>query len=218
LRSTAGWEGGQSGEYAHGFMVCPVFRLKPDYVDSSAVATCSQWKAGQAVTGGSPAPDASYGTLAPSLADPSPACDRVPYEASGRAREPGRVPNHRDCAYHAAKWLMLFLVHSSTHDAGRHNAQCSTSTCRDTNLLVWGVDLVEEHLLAFAGIPTRPLVARRPLKQMAEYSINAKVQLLVVLDLKPAAVVQTASAHVFCHYWHCASLWLWPSLGCYLCR
>jgi hypothetical protein len=34
---------------------------------------------------------------------------------------------------------------------------------------------VEEHLLAFAGIPARPLVARRPLKQMAEYSINAKV-------------------------------------------
>ncbi len=24
---------------------------------------------------------------------------------------------------------------------------------RDTNLLVWGVDLVEEHLMASAGIP-----------------------------------------------------------------
>ena len=41
---------------------------------------------------------------------------------------------------------------------------------------MWGVDLVEEHLMACAGIPVRPPVARRPLKQMAEYSINAKVR------------------------------------------
>ena len=29
---------------------------------------------------------------------------------------------------------------------------------RLTNLLVWGVDLVEEHLLTTAGIPSRPPV------------------------------------------------------------
>lgn len=45
---------------------------------------------------------------------------------------------------------------------------------RDTNLLVWGVDLVEEHLMACAGVPVRPLIARKPLKQIAEYTLNAK--------------------------------------------
>ena len=44
---------------------------------------------------------------------------------------------------------------------------------RDTNLLVWGVDLVEEHLMTAAGIPARPPVAKKPLVNMAEYSINA---------------------------------------------
>jgi carnosine synthase len=38
---------------------------------------------------------------------------------------------------------------------------------------VWGVDLVEEHLMTSAGIPARPPVARKPLMHMAEYSINA---------------------------------------------
>ena len=45
---------------------------------------------------------------------------------------------------------------------------------RNTNLLVWGVDLVEEHLLTCAGIPSRPPVAARPLMYIGEYSINAK--------------------------------------------
>ncbi|KAG2497151.1 hypothetical protein HYH03_004741 [Edaphochlamys debaryana] len=53
------------------------------------------------------------------------------------------------------------------------NCRMGGGPVRDTNLLVWGVDLVEEHLMAFAGIPVRPPVARRPLKQMAEYTINA---------------------------------------------
>eukprot|EP00878_Enallax_costatus_P017564 GHUV01018451.1.p1 GENE.GHUV01018451.1~~GHUV01018451.1.p1 ORF type:complete len:258 (+),score=68.58 GHUV01018451.1:84-857(+) len=55
------------------------------------------------------------------------------------------------------------------------NARMGGGPVRDTNLLVWGVDLVEEHLMTSAGIPARPPVARRPLVQMAEYSINAKV-------------------------------------------
>jgi carnosine synthase len=46
---------------------------------------------------------------------------------------------------------------------------------RDTNLLVWGVDLVEEHLMSAAGLPCRPLIASRPLLELAEYSINAQV-------------------------------------------
>lgn len=39
--------------------------------------------------------------------------------------------------------------------------------------MVWGVDLVEEHLMACAGIPVRPPVAMAPLINMAEYTINA---------------------------------------------
>lgn len=42
------------------------------------------------------------------------------------------------------------------------------------NQLVWGVDLVEEQMLASAGIPSRPYIAKRPDKYVAEYSVNAK--------------------------------------------
>ena len=42
------------------------------------------------------------------------------------------------------------------------------------NQLVWGVDLVEEQMLASAGIPSRPYIAARPDKFVAEYSVNAK--------------------------------------------
>lgn len=45
---------------------------------------------------------------------------------------------------------------------------------RDINLLVWGVDLVEEQLMCSAGIPARPPAAPKPLRCIAEYSINAK--------------------------------------------
>lgn len=70
---------------------------------------------------------------------------------------------------------------------------------RNTNLLVWGVDLVEEHLMTCAGIPSRPPVAARPLMYIAEYSINAqksgkiqhidflKVQLLAAIALPGTA-------------------------------
>ncbi|KAI8466821.1 MAG: ATP-grasp domain-containing protein [Monoraphidium minutum] len=54
------------------------------------------------------------------------------------------------------------------------NCRMGGGPVRDTNLLVWGVDLVEEHLMTSVGIPARPPVAKRPLVQMAEYSINAK--------------------------------------------
>ncbi len=42
------------------------------------------------------------------------------------------------------------------------------------NELVWGVDLVEEQMLASAGIPSKPYIAKRPNENVAEYSVNAK--------------------------------------------
>ncbi|KAK9812604.1 hypothetical protein WJX72_000445 [[Myrmecia] bisecta] len=53
------------------------------------------------------------------------------------------------------------------------NCRMGGGPVRDTNLLVWGVDLVEEHLLTAAGIPSRPPVAPKPICNIAEYSINA---------------------------------------------
>lgn len=46
---------------------------------------------------------------------------------------------------------------------------------RDINRLVWGVDLVEEALLAAAGIPSCPYLSPYPLRNIAEYSVNAEV-------------------------------------------
>lgn len=42
------------------------------------------------------------------------------------------------------------------------------------NQLVWGVDLVEEQMLASAGIPSRPYISTRPKQYVAEFSVNAK--------------------------------------------
>ncbi len=42
------------------------------------------------------------------------------------------------------------------------------------NQLVWGVDLVEEQMLASAGIPSRPYISNQPNNFVAEYSVNAK--------------------------------------------
>jgi carnosine synthase len=53
------------------------------------------------------------------------------------------------------------------------NCRMGGGPVRLTNLLVWGVDLVEEHLLTSCGIPSKPPVAARPLTQIAEYSVNA---------------------------------------------
>jgi biotin carboxylase len=43
------------------------------------------------------------------------------------------------------------------------NARMGGTTVRDSNLLIHGVDLVEEHLLAAVGIPVRPFAAPEPL-------------------------------------------------------
>ena len=55
------------------------------------------------------------------------------------------------------------------------NCRMGGGPVRATNLLVWGVDLVEEQLLCSAGIPSRPPIAAKPLMYIAEYSVNAKV-------------------------------------------
>lgn len=50
---------------------------------------------------------------------------------------------------------------------------------RNINLLVWGVDMVEEQLLLSAGIPSRPPTAPAPLMCLAEYSMNAPISGIV---------------------------------------
>lgn len=56
------------------------------------------------------------------------------------------------------------------------NARMGGGPVRDTNLLVWGVDLVEQHITACCGIPAAPAVAQKPLIEMAEMSINCRVR------------------------------------------
>lgn len=56
------------------------------------------------------------------------------------------------------------------------NARMGGGPVRNTNLLVWGVDLVEQQLLASCGIPCCPGVSPDPLRQLAELSVNAMVR------------------------------------------
>ena len=44
---------------------------------------------------------------------------------------------------------------------------------RNINLLAWGVDLVEEHLLTAVGLPSRPQKAKEPLTAISEMAYNA---------------------------------------------
>ena len=53
------------------------------------------------------------------------------------------------------------------------NCRMGGGPVRTMNMLVWGVDLVEEQLLCSAGIPSNPPVALKPLMNIAEYSVNA---------------------------------------------
>lgn len=54
------------------------------------------------------------------------------------------------------------------------NCRMGGGPVRNMNLLVWGVDLVEEGMLLSAGIPSRPPVASQPLTHIAEFSVNAQ--------------------------------------------
>ena len=44
---------------------------------------------------------------------------------------------------------------------------------RNINLLTWGVDLVEEHLLTVVGLPSRPQRAPAPKAAISEMAFNA---------------------------------------------
>jgi hypothetical protein len=44
---------------------------------------------------------------------------------------------------------------------------------RNINLLTWGVDLVEEHLLTVVGLPARPQKAPTPMTAISEMAYNA---------------------------------------------
>jgi hypothetical protein len=44
---------------------------------------------------------------------------------------------------------------------------------RNINLLTWGVDLVEEHLLTVVGLPARPQRAPAPMTAISEMAYNA---------------------------------------------
>ena len=54
------------------------------------------------------------------------------------------------------------------------NCRMGGGPVRDTNLRVWGVDLVEEHFLTSLGIPTKPLALSAPQEHIAEYTVNAQ--------------------------------------------
>lgn len=49
----------------------------------------------------------------------------------------------------------------------------SPTQVRNINLLIWGVDLVEEHLLTVVGLPSRPQKAAAPLAAISEMAYNA---------------------------------------------
>lgn len=53
------------------------------------------------------------------------------------------------------------------------NARMGGMCVRDANLVAWGVDLVEEHMMASLGIPIRPCVPSKPLAYLAEAAVNA---------------------------------------------
>ena len=76
------------------------------------------------------------------------------------------------------------------------NARMGGGPVRDINLLVWGVDLVEEGILCALGIPTKPLVAPRPLKQArleggVGYVFRPTPQELACCDQREKQVVGT---------------------------
>jgi biotin carboxylase len=76
------------------------------------------------------------------------------------------------------------------------NARMGGGPVRDTNLLVWGVDLVEQHITSCCGIPCQPPVSQKPLRELAELTINAKVCICLIsrrfhnsLKLKPSSMI-----------------------------
>ena len=53
------------------------------------------------------------------------------------------------------------------------NSRMGGGPVRDMNLDVWGVDLVEEHLMTAVGLPSLAQVPDKPLVCVGQYSVNA---------------------------------------------
>uniref|UniRef100_A0A7S0ZJC2 ATP-grasp domain-containing protein n=1 Tax=Timspurckia oligopyrenoides TaxID=708627 RepID=A0A7S0ZJC2_9RHOD len=53
------------------------------------------------------------------------------------------------------------------------NARMGGVSVYDCNKIAWGVDLVEEHMMAVLKIPIRPVIPEKPLAYFAETAINA---------------------------------------------
>jgi len=54
------------------------------------------------------------------------------------------------------------------------NARMGGGPVRDMNLAVWGVDFVEEQLMACVGLPATPPIPSKPIKCLGQYSVNAR--------------------------------------------
>ena len=54
------------------------------------------------------------------------------------------------------------------------NARMGGGPVYAMNNFVWGIDLVEEQFLGSCGIPSRPYMAKKPVKCIAEFSVNAQ--------------------------------------------
>lgn len=105
------------------------------------------------------------------------------------------------------------------------NARMGGGPVRDTNLLVWGVDLVEQQLLASCGIPCCPGVSPEPLMELAELSVNAMVRYELLLQIH--TTMHAVNNLHFCDMTDCACQargyswthgWTLPSIAAFLAR
>eukprot|EP00182_Erythrolobus_australicus_P001441 CAMPEP_0185832910 /NCGR_PEP_ID=MMETSP1353-20130828/2364_1 /TAXON_ID=1077150 /ORGANISM="Erythrolobus australicus, Strain CCMP3124" /LENGTH=547 /DNA_ID=CAMNT_0028531143 /DNA_START=56 /DNA_END=1699 /DNA_ORIENTATION=- len=79
------------------------------------------------------------------------------------------------------------------------NARMGGVSVYDCNRLAWGVDLVEEHMMAVLKIPIRPVIPEKPLGFFAETAINAPYSGTLLSDqwLEP---LRKDPRVVFVHY------------------
>ena len=90
---------------------------------------------------------------------------------------------------------------SMTCGAAQVNARMGGGPVYAMNNFVWGVDMVEEQFLASCGIPSRPYMAKAPLKCIAEFSVNAQKtgRLLNTnwADVSPSSLLSDAAALLY---------------------
>lgn len=69
------------------------------------------------------------------------------------------------------------------------------------NNMVWGIDLVEEQLMTVCGIPTQPLIAKHPLANIAEYTVNVHksgiIEHVEFIEVGPPCAVLATGACLF---------------------